>query len=122
MNMHKNDDFRERLSTAANARNAALAKFRAKPGPDHPAVIERQASQMAIEAARDARIDERKAAREAEAARHAAAQALLAAEEQARAVKLAAHEAAASDRAAAVAAEQKAARDARYAARNARRR
>jgi hypothetical protein len=122
MSMHKSDDFRDRLSTAANARKAALEKFRSRPGPDDPAVIERQAAQLAIQQARDARIQERKAAREAEAARQAAAQAALVAEEKARAARSAADKEAAAQRAAAIAAERKAARDARYAARNARRR
>ena len=122
MTMHKSDDFRERLTTAANARKVALEKFQARPKPDDPAVLERQAAQLAIKHARDARIQERKAAREAEAARQAAVQAALAAEEKARSMQSAAEKAAAADRAAIVAAERKAARDARYAARNARRR
>ena len=86
MNTYKNDSFGSRLATAANARNAALERFRARPGPDDSAVLERQAARKAVSVARDARIGERKA------------------------------------RAAALAIAQKSARDARYAARNARRR
>jgi len=94
MSAFKNDhDFNERMSTAAKARQALLEKFRARPKPDDPAVVERQAARLATRLARDARAAERKAAREAEqAAREAALEA-----------------------------ERKAARDARYAARKARR-
>ena len=115
MNAHKNDNFSERLTTAADARSATLARFRARPKPDSAAVLERQAVQQAISVARDARIAERKAAREAEAARQAAEQTARAAEESARAAE-------ASASLAAQAVEQKAARDARYAARKGRRR
>jgi len=122
MSAHKNDNFGERLSTAANAKNAALEKFRARPGPDDPVFLERQAALTAINVARDARIQERKVAREAEAARVAAEKAALAAAEKAIAAEQAARKAEGSTRSAALAAQQKAARDARYAARTARRR
>ena len=36
----------ERRNTAAKARQAMLEKFRAKPSPDDPAVIERQAARV----------------------------------------------------------------------------
>ena len=121
-NGYKNDDFNNRLSTAANAKTALLEKFRARPGPDDPAVIARRAAQAEIEAARDVRIAERKRAREAEAVRLAAEQAALAAEQKAKDVELLARKAEEIARAAARAAEAKAARDARYAARTARRR
>jgi hypothetical protein len=84
------DKFSERLTAAASARKAALEKFRARPGPDDPAVLERQAAQKAVAVAREARAAERKAAREAEAARQAAEQAARVAEQQARAVEQAA--------------------------------
>jgi len=91
---YKNDDFNNRLTSAANAKNALLERFRARPGPDDPAVIARRAAQAEIEAAREVRMAERKAAREAADAARAAERA----------------------------AEAKAARDARYAARRARKR
>ena len=68
----KNTNFQDRLTVAAKAKTAMREKFQARPGPDDPAVIERQAAQMAIAAAREARTQERKLAREADAARLAA--------------------------------------------------
>ena len=119
---YKNDDFNNRLTSAANAKNALLERFRARPGPDDPAVIARRAAQAEIEAAREVRMAERKAAREAEAIRLAAEQAALAEEQKAKDVELLAKKAADAARAAERAAEAKAARDARYAARRARKR
>jgi hypothetical protein len=121
-NAYKNDSFTNRLTSAANAKNALLERFRARPGPDDPAVVARRAEQAAIEAAREIRIAERKAAREAEAARLAAEQAALEEERKAQDVELLARKAEEAARAEQRAAEAKAARDARYAARRARRR
>jgi hypothetical protein len=121
-NAYKNDDFNNRLTSAANAKNALLERFRARPGPDDPAVIARKAAQAEIEAAREIRIAERKKAREAEAIRLAIEQAALLAEQQAKDVELQARKAEEAARAAERLAEAKAARDARYAARRARRR
>lgn len=121
-NTYKNDSFSNRLTSAANAKNALLERFRARPGPDDPAVVARRAAQAAIEAAREVRIAERKAAREAEAIRLAAEQAAQAEAEKAKDVELQARKAEEAARAAERAAEAKAARDARYAARRARRR
>src|SRR5277367_3658158 len=59
------DDFNERLSTAAKARQASLEKFRARPRADDAAVVEQQAARLATSRARDAR----KAARATETAR-----------------------------------------------------
>ena len=48
MNAFKNDNFNDRLAAAANAKKAALERFRAaRPGPDDPAVLERQAARKA---------------------------------------------------------------------------
>jgi hypothetical protein len=121
-NAYKNDSFTNRLTSSANAKNALLERFRARPGPDDPAVVARRAEQAAIEAAREIRIAERKAAREAEAARLAAEQAALEEERKAQDVELLARKAEEAARAEQRAAEAKAARDARYAARRARRR
>ncbi len=112
---YKNDDFAERLSSAAKAKTAVLQKFLQKPGPDDPAFLERQAQQKALLEARDKRAAERKRARDLEAARKVAEQQAREAEEMAR-------KAAQIERDLALAAERKAARDARYAARKARRR
>src|SRR3954451_11823861 len=111
---HKNAGFSDRLHAAAAAKKAALERFHTRPGLDDPAVREQQAARKAISDAREVRIAERQAAREAEAARQAAEQAACEAEER----RLAAETAA---RAMALEAERKAARDARYAARKARR-
>jgi hypothetical protein len=109
MSAFKNsDDFNERLSTAAKARQAALEKFRARPRADDPAVAERQAARLATSQARDAR----KAARALETAR-------LEEEAIRRTAEEAAEKAA---REVTLEAERKAARDARYAARKARQR
>ena len=118
----KEKGFNERLSAAAEARKVQLDKFRAKPGPNDPAVVERQAARRAAVIARDVRAAERKiakaqlAAKEAE--RHAAEQAEKAMQE-ANALQKAAGQAA---RDVTSLTEQKAARDARYAARKARQR
>src|SRR4051794_7013772 len=107
MKAPKHDNFDDRLTSAADARKAALKRFLARPGPDSPIVLERQAAQKAISDARDARIAERNAARAAEAAR-------LAIEQKARDAEAAARAAAEAAEAKKLAAEQKAARDARY--------
>jgi hypothetical protein len=111
---HARTNFDDRLSAAAAAKQALLDRFRARPAPDDPAEIARQAALKAIADARDVRAAERRAAKEAEAAR-------IAAEE---AAKKAAAEAAAKEARAQAASEEaarKAARDAKYAARKARR-
>src|SRR5512141_2625798 len=121
-NTYKNDSFNNRLTSAAAAKTALLERFRARPGPDDPAVIARRQAQAEIEAAREIRIAERKKAKEAEAIRLAAEKAALAEAEKAKDVELQARKAEEAARAAERAAEAKAARDARYAARRARRR
>ena len=51
MSAFKNDDdFNERLSTAAKAKQALLEKFRARPKADDPAAAERHAARLAREA------------------------------------------------------------------------
>lgn len=120
------------LPAAAAAKQALLARFRARPAADDPAVQARLAEQKAVADARDARGAERKAARDAEAARVADERAIAAAqdavrlaeeaaaaiirqeEEQRRAVEAAARKVEAE-------AAAKARRDAKYAARKARR-
>jgi hypothetical protein len=119
-------DFNERLSTGAKARQALLEKFRARPRADDPAVLERQAARLATSQARDAR----KAARVAEitrleeetirhAAEEAARKATVEAEEVARKAAVEAEKAAQE---VTLEGERKTARDARYAARKARKR
>ncbi len=110
---HARTNFDDRLSAAAAAKQALLERFRARPTVGDPAWEEQQAALKAIADARDVRNAERKAAKEAEAARLAAEQAARRTQEQ-----IAAAEAKA--RLLALEAERKAARDARYAARKAR--
>lgn len=96
----RNDSFEERLKRAAEAKQAALDKLRARPAAD-PAVI---AEQQARQQRRDMAEAEKRAAK-AEAARIAAE------------AKLAAVEAEEAAPAPPTDAELKARRDARYAAR-----
>ena len=110
MSGFKEPSFADRQKAAQEARKAILNKFRAQPGPDDPAVKQRQAereAQAALRAkAREAREAERaeQKRREEEAAAEAAAQ-LAREKEEAAARELE------------LEAERKAARDARYAAR-----
>jgi hypothetical protein len=110
MSGFKEPSFADRQKAAQEARKNILNKFRAQPGLDDPAVMQRQAERQAQAAerakaklAREAAKAEQ-AAREAEAAAQAAAQAAREKEE-------------AAAREVALEAERKAARDARYAAR-----
>jgi hypothetical protein len=110
MSGFKEPSFADRQKAAQDARKKLLNKFRSQPGPDDPAVKARQAEREAIAAgqakasvAREAAKVERKRAAE-EAAVAAAAQIVREKKE-------------AVARKAALEIEQKAARDARYAAR-----
>jgi hypothetical protein len=108
MTAYKSPDFNERAAAARAAKQKALEQLRSKPAPD-PAVV---AARLAAQAAREAAAAEQRAARQAE-------------KEAAKAAKAAAAEAAGAKEAAAAPlteAELKAARDARYAARKARKR
>jgi hypothetical protein len=111
------DDYSNRMQNAAAARKALLEKFKSQPKADDPAVQERVAQQVALAKARDERTAAKKAQKEAERlAAEAEAKRLeearVAAEKEARRLE--------GERALALLAEQKAARDARYAARKSR--
>ncbi len=113
MKRDSNTNLTDRLEAAAKAKQAMLEKFRTRPAADDPAVIARQEARQAISDARAARVAEREAAHAAQAAQVAEREAAIAAQ--------AAREAAeATEREAALEVERKAARDARYAARKAR--
>jgi hypothetical protein len=104
----------DRLSDAAAAREAMLAKFKAKVNLDDPALKAKLAERAAIAKAREERVAGRNARKEAERIAHEAEakrieEERLAAEKEARRIE--------GERALALLAEQKAARDARYAAR-----
>ncbi|HWE15571.1 MAG TPA: DUF6481 family protein [Hyphomicrobiaceae bacterium] len=113
----KEKTFADRLQEAATARKVALERFRARPAADDPEVVKRREERMAIAAAREAREAERRAAKEAEAVVRAEREAIEKTEREARERKEAVEK---LIRDAAEAAERKAARDARYAARKAR--
>ncbi len=115
----KEKSFAERLSNSAQAKQAMLQRFRARPGDDDPEVVARRAARQALVAAREQRIAEREAARRAAEAQAAAEAADLIAREQQEAAERAEREAA---EALALEAQRKADRDARYAARKARKR
>jgi hypothetical protein len=110
MSGFKEPSFADRQKAAQQAKQNILSKFRSQPGPDDPAVKQRQAEREAAAAERAKAKLVREAAkaeqkrREEEAAAAAAAQ-------------LAREKEAAVAREAALEAERKAARDARYAAR-----
>jgi hypothetical protein len=110
---HTRINFDDRIGAAEAARKAVLERFLARPKADDPAVLEQQAALKAIADARDARAAERKALKDAEAARVAAEKAAARLEEQRLAAESRARESA-------LELERKAARDARYAARKAR--
>ena len=100
----KDPSFQDRIGSAAAARNKALEQLRAKPPLDEKIVAERKARQEQREAREAEKREAKRAAREAESA---------------------AREAEAAAKAAVppppTEAERKAARDAKYAARKARR-
>lgn len=106
----------DRLKAAAEAREAALARFRDRPAADDPVVLARKAERAQIARDRDIRV----AAREAD---KAAADAQRVAEAERERERLAAEAIRAAElkveQAAAARLEQKALRDARYAARKA---
>jgi hypothetical protein len=110
MSGFKEPSFADRQKAAQEARKNILNKFRTQPGPDDPSVKARQAEREALAAARAKAALAREAAKaerkrlEKEAAAAAVAQLLREKEE-------------ALAREAALEADQKAARDARYAAR-----
>ncbi|TDX62096.1 hypothetical protein EDE12_1112 [Methylosinus sp. sav-2] len=120
MALFKNSDFGERRNAAEAAKKAKLEKFRALTAQINEGAAERLTDRQAIIAAREARAEEREAARlaaEARAAEDRAARETALKAEQAERDARAAEQA---ERDAASAAERKAARDARYAARKAR--
>ncbi len=110
MSGFKEPSFADRQKAAQQARQNILDKFRSQPGPDDPAVKQRQVAREA-QAADRAKTKLVREAAKAEHKRREAAAAVQAAAQLARDKE----EAAAKQTA--LEAEQKAARDARYAAR-----
>lgn len=106
----KEPSFADRQSAAQNARKNILEKFKAQPGPDDPAVLKKAAERQALALARA----EAQKLREAAKVEKLAREAELAAQAAAEARRIQAEKEAAE---AELKAQQKAARDARYAAR-----
>jgi Family of unknown function (DUF6481) len=131
MSGFKEANFGDRLSEAAKARKAAMEKFRVRPDPNDPAVLERQRERQAVLEARaerdERREKERLIAQEQERVAQAAREQ---AEREAQAAREEAEKLAAVEREieyerkiaeeAELEATKKAERDARYAARKAR--
>jgi hypothetical protein len=117
----KGNDFQERAKAAAASRKAALEKFRSAPAPDSPHMVALLEERKAIAEAREIRAGERAAKKAEEARQEALRKAAADAEkaEQENEAKRRAAEQVARDLE--LAAERKAARDAKYAARKARR-
>jgi hypothetical protein len=113
----KAPDFNERTAAAQAARESALEKLRSKAAPDAALIAERQAKRVERErAATERRAARLSAAAEAKAARSAEQKALLAEVAPEAIVEER------KERPTLTPEEQKAARDARYAARKARKR
>lgn len=116
------DTFGDRLQAAAKAKQALLERAKAKA--NDPALAEKRAAHAALAAEREKReaqrSAEKRAAEERAAAERAAAEAARHEAERLEAERRETEERAEADRLVALAAEQKAARDARYAARKAR--
>jgi hypothetical protein len=126
MSKFSENNFSERRKAAAGAKKAMVERFRTQPATSDPTVMERKAARVAASRERTARIASREVARRAETERQTSE--LKAREDAAarlalnQAESLAAERRADAERAVDHLAEQKAARDLRYAARKARRR
>lgn len=123
MHAFKGSKFQDRITAAADARKALAAKFKGRPGPDHPDVIARQKARQEVlraRAEREAIREKERAARAAEDARRLEAERLAREEQERRAAEereqLMVLEA---EEKARIEAQKKAERDARYAARKA---
>ena len=121
MRNSKDVGFNERRSSSAEAKQAQLAKFKTKVTAEDPDAAKRRAEREALVLARDARLAEREQARQAELARKAEEKARIKAEREAAAEAKLVEAEQAKLAAADLLAKQKAARDARYAARKQRR-
>ena len=122
MGNFKEPSLTERQAAAAAAKKLSLESYRANTAADNPAVVKHQVARQAVHAARAARAAERhaeKLVRDAEVAEQAAREKQSQEDAAIEAERIVAEQAV---RNIAVEAERKAARDARYAARKARKR
>ena len=112
-NSYKDDSFGSRIADKAKARQAIQERIKSRPGPGDPEFEKIRGEREAIAVARELRLTERKAAKEEKLAREKMEQEAheLAVKEEADRI---------ADEAVAIQADQKTARDARYAARKAR--
>jgi hypothetical protein len=110
MNGFKEPGFSDRQKAAQQAKQNLLNKFRAQPGPDDPEVAKRRAEREAVAAKREQVRLEREVAKAEQARVEAEAAA-------AEAVRIAREKEQETERLAALEVDQKAKRDARYAAR-----
>ena len=117
MKGYREKSFGDRMNAATEARKATLHRILSRPGAGDPAVIAQKADRAAIVAAREARTAARNEAKLAAEERARIETEARVVREQKEAADKAAQDAV---RAIALATEQKAARDARYAARKAR--
>jgi hypothetical protein len=124
MRGRENNSLQDRLSAAANAKKALLERAKANNPANDPGFAERQKVRLEAAAAREAREAERRAAKkleeEREEAARAAAEVLRLEAEKLEAERRAVEAVEAEARKAELLIEQKAARDARYAARKTR--
>jgi hypothetical protein len=116
----KDKSLTDRLADKNAAKKALLEKMKARPGPDDPAVQARIAERKAIAEARAVREAAKAEAAEKAAIEKAAREAAAAEERRLEAERAAEEERQKIDLKAALEAAQKRARDARYAARKAR--
>ena len=72
LSIQQQTSFNGRREASEKAKQALLAKFKARPGPDDPERLKREAARRAIVEARDAREAARAAERAAKAAEEAA--------------------------------------------------
>lgn len=113
------ESFNDRLTASENARRAMRERFIAKAQADDPAAAERRALRAEVAVAREQRRLEREARAASEKLQKAEAAALAAAEQELRTTREAEQRA---EQQRDLLAQQKASRDARYAARKARKR
>ncbi len=121
MSAFKGAGFNDRRDAAANAKKALLEKFKARPAIDDPAMLERQAELKAISDAREVRAAERAKTKEADLARQRVEEEAALREQERLAAEQEVLRLEGLAREEAIKAERKAARDAKYAARKARR-
>ena len=117
----KGDKFADRAAAAAAAKRALVESFKAKPAADDPAILAKQAERRAIAEARDLRAAGRKVQKDLEDQRRIAEDVARIEADRLKAEEEAARVADAAARDEAIKAERKAERDAKYAARKARR-